>query len=60
MKVKQGDLVDNIWYDKDGLQKHHTKFVYVYDQENNWITRKRLSNGELNYNWERVIEYYKK
>ena len=46
------------WYDKDGKHKHQTSFTYVYDENNNWITKKRYSNGELGFIWERKIEYY--
>ena len=46
------------WYDNKGKQKHQTSFTYVYDEKNNWITKKRYSNDELGYVWERQIEYY--
>lgn len=45
------------WYDKEGNQKHQTSFTYEYDNHNNWITKKRYSNGELGIVWERTIEY---
>lgn len=45
------------WYDKEGNQKHQTSFTYEYDNHNNWITKKRFSNGELGIVWERTIEY---
>lgn len=46
------------WYDVNGNQKHQTSFTYEYDNNGNWITKKRYSNGELGYVWERKIEYY--
>ncbi|PQJ17063.1 hypothetical protein [Nonlabens tegetincola] len=49
-------LVQN-WYDREGIKKHQTSFIYVYDNQGNWITKKRFSNGELSYVWERKIEY---
>lgn len=52
------NLILQKWYDKDGKQKHQNSFTYVYDDNNQWITRKRYSNGELGYVWERQIEYY--
>ena len=59
--VSQYDKVNNItsqyWYDNEGNQKHWNSFSYVYDKHNNWITKKRYTNGELGYVWERKIEY---
>lgn len=46
-----------IWYDTDGNQTHQTSFTYEYDNNDNWITKKRYSNGELGYVWERKIDY---
>ena len=53
-----GNLTVLNWYDEDGKQKYQNSFTYVYDKNNNWITKKRFSNGELGYVWEREIEYY--
>lgn len=53
----KNNLIKNIWFN-DGEQTHETSFEYVYDKYENWITKKRSSNGELNYIWEREIEYY--
>jgi hypothetical protein len=47
------------WYDKEGNQNHQTSFKYTYDNHENWITKKRFSNSELGFIWERKIEYYK-
>lgn len=59
MYNSNGDMTDNIWYDKEGLINNHTKFKYVYDKYGNWITKKRSSGKEeANYIWERKIEYY--
>lgn len=59
MYNENGDLTDNIWYDKEGSIKNHTKLVYEYDEFNNWITKKRSRDDEdFNYIWERKIEYF--
>ncbi len=52
------NLILHNWFDKNGNQKHQTSFEYVYDNNGNWLTKKRYSNGELRYVWEREIEYY--
>ena len=52
------DMIENIWYDEEGQLKHETKFEYVYDDYGNWITKKRSSDGVINYVWEREIVYY--
>ncbi len=61
--VSEYDNLNNLtiqnWYDKEGNQKHQTSFEYIYDSQGNWITKKRFSNGELGYVWERKIEYLK-
>jgi YD repeat-containing protein len=49
-------LVQN-WFDEKGEQTHQTAFEYVYDEQGNWITKKRISKGILNLIWERQIEY---
>ncbi len=54
---KQNNLTVQNWYDKKGKQKHQTSFKYTYDKQGNWITKKRFSNGELGFVWERKIEY---
>ncbi|MGW9685087.1 hypothetical protein [Flagellimonas sp. 2504JD1-5] len=53
----QNNVISQYWYDKSGNQKHWNTFSYVYDKNNKWITKKRYSNGELGYVWERQIEY---
>ncbi len=53
------NLIAHNWYDKDGNQDHQTTFEYTYDAQENWITKKRFSNGELGFIWERKIEYVK-
>jgi len=55
---ENGDLTDNIWYDKNGSTTNHRKFQYEYDKHKNWITKKRLKDSEVNYIWERKIEYF--
>ena len=61
--ISEYDKLNNLtiqnWYDKEGKQKHQTSFEYTYDNQENWITKKRFSNGELGFVWERKIEYYK-
>ncbi|MFK8055726.1 MAG: hypothetical protein AB8F78_06360 [Saprospiraceae bacterium] len=60
--VSQYDKNDNMteqnWYKEDNTHYHKTSFEYLYDEKNNWITRKRYSNDELGMVWERKIEYY--
>ncbi|BAX79064.1 hypothetical protein ALGA_0675 [Labilibaculum antarcticum] len=59
--ISEYDRANNItiqkWYDKEGKQIHQTSFEYVYDENNNWITKKRYSDGKLGFVWERQIEY---
>ncbi|MDA8692772.1 hypothetical protein N9L92_01830 [Saprospiraceae bacterium] len=56
---ENGDLTDNIWYNKEGVIKSHTKFKYLYDEYGNWLTKVRSRDEEEpNYIWERKIEYY--
>ncbi|WP_394364220.1 DUF2963 domain-containing protein [Formosa algae] len=45
-------------FDKQGKLRRQISFEYVYDDNGNWITNKRSSNGELNMVCERQIEYY--
>lgn len=56
------DEMDNLtiqnWFDENGKQTHQTSFEYVYDENGNWITKKRSSNGVLSMVWERQIEYF--
>ncbi len=54
----QNRLVDQPWYDRDSVEIHRTSFEYIDDEYGNWISRKRYSNGELNFVWERKITYY--
>lgn len=54
-----GDIMENGWYDKEGVQTNLTKFEYVYDDYGKWVTKRRISNDELNYVWERTIKYRK-
>jgi hypothetical protein len=53
----QNNILTNFWYDKDGNEKYRNSWNYIYDKNNNWITKKRYNNGELDYVWERKIEY---
>ena len=55
---KFNNMTVQYWYEEDGTQKHKTSFEYMYDENNNWITRRRFSNDELGMVWERIIEYY--
>ena len=61
--VSEYDKMNNItiqnWFNEKEEQTHQTSFEYVYDENGNWITKKRSSNGELSMVWEREIEYYK-
>ena len=41
-----------------GSEQSQTKYDYIYDEYNNWITKLRYSNLDLDYVWERKIEYY--
>jgi hypothetical protein len=52
------NLISQKWFDKNGKQNHETSFEYVYDNYDNWITKKRSLNGEIDFVWERKIEYY--
>lgn len=54
---EQNNILTQYWYDKDGKQKHWNNWEYNYDKNDNWITKKRFSKGELGYVWERQIEY---
>lgn len=53
-----GNLVEQCWYDKAGNLKSRTTFTYVYDQHGNWTTKKRATNGEVSYVWEREMVYW--
>jgi hypothetical protein len=55
---KMNNIIENYWINEKGEQTHQTSFEYVYDNNENWITKKRSSNGELGMIWERKIEYY--
>lgn len=54
---KLNKLIYQKWFDKDGKQIHQTSFKYEYDNFGNWITKIRNLNGELDFVWERKIEY---
>jgi hypothetical protein len=54
---ERNNILTQYWYDKDGTQKHWNNWEYNYDKQGNWITKKRYSNGELGFVWERKIEY---
>ncbi len=60
--VSEYDEMNNLtiqnWFNEQGEQTHQTSFEYVYDQQGNWITKKRSSNKVLKLVWERKIEYY--
>ncbi|WP_188362524.1 hypothetical protein [Flavobacterium orientale] len=60
--VSEYDEMNNLliqnWFNEQDDQTHQTSFEYVYDENGNWITKKRSSNGELGMVWERQIEYY--
>lgn len=60
--VSEYDEMDNMtvqnWFNEKGEQTHQTSFEYVYDENGNWISKRRSSNGELGMVWERQIEYY--
>lgn len=60
--VSEYDEMNNLtiqnWFDAKGEQTHQTSFEYVYDENRNWITKKRSSNGKLSLVWERQIEYF--
>jgi hypothetical protein len=54
---ERNNILTQYWYDKDGKQKHWNNWEYNYDKNDNWITKKRFSKGELGFVWERQIEY---
>ena len=51
----QGNILTQHWFDKEDTQKHWNNWEYIYDEHKNWITKRRYSNGELGYVWERKI-----
>jgi hypothetical protein len=55
---KMNNIIENYWINEKGEQTHQTSFEYVYDENGNWITKRRSSNGVLGMIWERKIEYY--
>jgi len=55
---EMNNLVVQKWYNEQGEQTHQTSFEYIYDDNGNWITKKRSSKGILSMIWEREIEYY--
>ena len=55
---KMNNLIVQNWFDEQGEQFDQTSFEYVYDENGNWITKSRSSNGVLSMIWERKIEYY--
>lgn len=60
--VSEYDGMNNLtvqnWFDEQDEQTHQTSFEYVYDENGNWISKRRSSNGKLGMVWERQIEYY--
>ncbi|MAB47576.1 MAG: hypothetical protein CMC05_02990 [Flavobacteriaceae bacterium] len=60
--VSEYDEMNNMtvqnWFNEQDEQTHQTSFEYVYDENGNWISKRRSSNGELGMVWERQIEYY--
>ena len=56
---KMNNLTVQNWFNEQDEQTHQTSFEYVYDENGNWITKKRSSKGILSMVWERQIEYYK-
>ena len=61
--VSEYDEMNNMtvqnWFDEQDEKTHQTSFEYVYDENGNWISKRRSSNGELGMVWERQIEYHK-
>jgi hypothetical protein len=55
---KMNNLTIQNWFNEKDEQTHQTSFEYVYDENGNWLTKRRSSNGELGMVWERQIEYY--
>ena len=56
---EHGDLTNIIWHDKEGSITTQTKFVYEYDEFNNWITQKTSKHDQdISYIFERKIEYF--
>ena len=60
--VSKYDEMNNMtvqnWFNEQDEQTHQTSFEYVYDESGNWISKRRISNGELGMVWERQIVYY--
>lgn len=54
---EKGNLTIQNWYNEQDEKTHQTSFEYVYDENGNWISKRRSSNGELGMVWERKIEY---
>ncbi|QXP80398.1 MULTISPECIES: hypothetical protein [Winogradskyella] len=55
---KLGNTVTENWFDEKGNKTKELTFKYEYDQNGNWIIKKRYSDGILKMIWERQIEYY--
>lgn len=55
---KMGNIIVQNWYNEQEELTHQTAFEYIYDENGNWITKKRSSNGILSMVWERQIEYF--
>lgn len=55
---KKNNLTVQNWLNEQDEQTHQTSFEYVYDENGNWITKKRSSKSVLSMVWERQIEYY--
>ncbi len=60
--VSEYDEMNNLtvqkWFNELDKQIHQTSFEYIYDDNGNWISKRRISNGKLGMVWERNIEYY--
>lgn len=52
------NLIVQKWINEEGEEYNKTEFNYTYDAFSNWLTKKRIFNGELGMVWERQIEYY--
>ncbi|PHR92747.1 MAG: hypothetical protein COA80_14070, partial [Leeuwenhoekiella sp.] len=55
---EMGNLTIQNWYNEQDEKTHQTSFEYVYDDNGNWISKRRGTNGELSMVWERQIEYH--
>jgi hypothetical protein len=56
---KQGDEIESIDYQGNGLVRNHIKYEYKYDNIGNWILKKtKTKDGHIYREHERVITYY--